>query len=374
MGAALALAMVGLAALGYQIFRLYKSSRAYEWSGTVEAKFVNVGSRRGGRVREVLVREGDDVEAHAGLIVLEAGEIAALRVQAEGQLAEAEATLDRVRAGARSEEIAQAKARASQASAAFQQVRKGARSEQIAAAEARLQAAQARVDKAVSDADRVQRLLQSQAVPRADLDDAQATMRSAISERDALRNVLDELTRGARPEEIRQAAARAQEAREAARMTEAGSRVEDVRAAQAKVTEARGRLEQITVDLSELTIRAPHAARVESLDLRPGDLLAQNATAARLLEPGQLFVRIYVPETQLGYVRPGLRVPISVDSFPGRTFRGVVEFVSSEGEFTPRNLQTADERANHVFAARVRIEEGTDVLRAGMTAVARVRP
>jgi len=83
-------------------------------------------------------------------------------------------------------------------------------------------------------------------------------------------------------------------------------------------------------------------------------------------------VRIYVPETQLGHVAPGLVVPISVDSFPGRSFRGRVESVASQGEFTPRNLQTADERADQVFAARVRIEEGADVLRAGMAALVRV--
>jgi multidrug resistance efflux pump len=107
---------------------------------------------------------------------------------------------------------------------------------------------------------------------------------------------------------------------------------------------------------------------VEALDLRPGDILAPNAPAARLLEPSELYVRIYVPETQIGHVHPGMEVPITVDSFKGRSFRGRVESIASEGEFTPRNLQTADERADQVFATRVRIEEGADVLRAGMAA------
>jgi multidrug resistance efflux pump len=111
---------------------------------------------------------------------------------------------------------------------------------------------------------------------------------------------------------------------------------------------------------------------VEALDLRPGDILQPNAPAARLLEPSELYVRIYVPETQIGHIQPGLQVPIYVDSFPGRAFRGQVESVASEGEFTPRNLQTADERADQVFGARVRIVEGTDVLRAGMAAFVRV--
>jgi HlyD family secretion protein len=65
-------------------------------------------------------------------------------------------------------------------------------------------------------------------------------------------------------------------------------------------------------------------------------------------------------------------VPIYVDTFPGKAFAGRVESVASEGEFTPRNLQTADERADQVFASRIRIESGADVLRAGMAAVIRV--
>jgi multidrug resistance efflux pump len=112
---------------------------------------------------------------------------------------------------------------------------------------------------------------------------------------------------------------------------------------------------------------------VEVLDLRPGDILAANAPAARLLEPAELYVRIYVPETQIGHVQPGLEVPITVDSFPGRSFAGRVESVAHQGEFTPRNLQTADERADQLFATRVRIEQGADVLRAGMAASIRVR-
>ena len=147
---------------------------------------------------------------------------------------------------------------------------------------------------------------------------------------------------------------------------------QDVKSAQGMVDAARGRLQQIDVMLDELTIRAPRAARVESLDLRPGDILAPNAPAATLLEPAELYVRIYVPETQIGHVRPGQQVPIAVDSFPGRAFAGRVESVASEGEFSPRNLQTADERADQVFATRVRIEEGADVLRAGMAAFVRV--
>jgi multidrug resistance efflux pump len=124
--------------------------------------------------------------------------------------------------------------------------------------------------------------------------------------------------------------------------------------------------------IGELTIKSPAAARVESLDLRPGDILAPNAPAAALLEDGQLFVRIYVPETQIGHVHLGDTVPISVDSFSGRTFQGRVEHINARGEYSPRNLQTADQRADQVFAVRIGLVEGKGELRAGMAAAIQV--
>src|SRR5262249_14937904 len=121
-----------------------------------------------------------------------------------------------------------------------------------------------------------------------------------------------------------------------------------------------------------LTIRSPRAARVETLDLRPGDIVAPNGAAATLLEEDQLYVRIYVPETLIGHIHVGDPVPVTVDSFPGRSFQGVVEHINAVGEYPPRTLQTADERADQVFAARVGLKEGRDELRAGMAAFIQV--
>jgi membrane fusion protein YbhG len=123
--------------------------------------------------------------------------------------------------------------------------------------------------------------------------------------------------------------------------------------------------------LKELVVRASVASRVESCDLRPGDILAPNAPAATLLEDDQLYVRIYVPETQVGHLHVGDVVPIRVDSFD-RTWKGKVEFIADHGEYSPRNLQTADERADQVFATRIGLLEGQGELRAGMAATIEV--
>ncbi|HEX2569266.1 MAG TPA: HlyD family efflux transporter periplasmic adaptor subunit [Polyangia bacterium] len=365
----LLLASLGLVYLGY---RFYVGHQPYEWSGTVEARVISVGSRAGGRVKEVRVREGDRVTEGQVLVVLEPGDLEAQRLQAEGQLLQAEANLEKLVKGARPEEIQQAQARAITAQAALQESRAGARHEQIAGADARLRAAQATAEKARTDADRIRKLATSGAATQADLDGVETRLRESTAQRDAAEQTLLELRNGVRQEELRQAQARALEAEANARLVKAGSREEDIKAARGAVEAARGRLQAVETLIDELKIKAPRPSRVEALDLRPGDLLAPSATAATLLEEDQLFVRIYVPETLIGHVKMGQEVPISVDSFPNRQFKGVIEHINAIGEYSPRNLQTADERADQVFATRVGLREGGDVLKAGMAAFIRV--
>ncbi len=317
------LLIVAVALGSYVGFRIRRGHAPLEWSGTVEAHTIEVGSRVGGRVLEVHVREGDDVVAGQPLVTLEKGDLPAQRLIAEGQLAQAKSVLQKV------------------ASRTLPTARRA----ELAEAEARWQAALAQEAKARLDDERAQKLLHSGAGTRMDADNAALALRTATAQVAAQKAQKEAILHG----------------------TPA-----DVRSGEGMVEAAEGRVQQIDVMLDELVIRAPRASRVESLDLRPGDILAPNAPAARLLEPGELFVRIYVPETEIGRIHPGMEVPIFVDSFPGRAFHGRVESVASEGEFTPRNLQTADERADQVFASRVRIEDGADVLRAGMAAFVRV--
>ncbi len=363
--------IVGLGVI-YGGYRLYVSRQPYEWSGTVEGRTIEVGSRAGGRVKEVKVREGAQVKAGDTLVVLEAHDLVAQRMGAEGQLVQAQANLEKMLKGARPEEIEQARARATSATAAFEQTRTGPRKEQIGAATARLAAQEVTVQKTLLDRERMRSLADKGAASRADLDNAEAAWSAAAAQRDALKQTLSELQTGTRHEEVEQAQARAREAQASARMVVSGSRIEDINAARGQVSAAEGKLEQIKVMIDELEIKAPRPARVEALDLRPGDILAPNATAAQLLEDDQLYVRIYVPETLIGKVRPGMEVPVTVDSFPGESFKGVIEHVSSLGEYSPRNLQTADERADQVFATRVGLREGIGKLRAGMAAFIKV--
>jgi HlyD family secretion protein len=307
---------------GYRAWEKHKEGLPLEWSGTVEAYTVTVGSRVGGRIKDVLVREGDHVKAGQPLLLLEPGDLLGQELQARGQVGQAQANAAKVASHG-----------------------EGPRAQEIAGARSRLEAQEAAVQKAQQDLKRAETLVEQKVETQRTLDDARTGLRNASAQRDALRSAVEELLRGT---------------------------PQDVKAAQGALDAAQGRLQQIQSMLDELTIRAPRDARIETLDLRPGDILGVNAAAAKLLEPGQLFVRIYVPETQMGHIKEGLVVPVYVDTFPGRAFKAQVEAVSGVGEYTPRNLQTEDERADQVFAARLRIDEGTDVLRAGMAAFARV--
>jgi len=115
-------------------------------------------------------------------------------------------------------------------------------------------------------------------------------------------------------------------------------------------------------------VEAPANSVVEVVSVRPGDLLTPNQPVARLLEKDQIWVRIYIPEPQLGLVKVGQPAKIAVDTFPKAAFAGVIEQINSEGEFTPRNIQSRDERANQVFGVKVRIDNREGKLKPGMSA------
>src|SRR5207244_13331223 len=95
---------------------------------------------------------------------------------------------------------------------------------------------------------------------------------------------------------------------------------------------------------------------LEAVSVRPGDLTTPNQTVAKLLELDQIWVRIYVPEPQLGLVKVGQRAKLRVDTFPNRTFDGVVEQINAQCEFTPRNIQSRDERNHQMFGVKVGLD------------------
>ena len=150
-----------------------------------------------------------------------------------------------------------------------------------------------------------------------------------------------------------------------------GSRREDRDGAQAALARQEAQLAYLERQRQELTVTAPAAGRIESFDLRPGDLVAPNQPVATLLEPNELWVRVYVPETELGHVQVGQAARIRVDSFPQRDFAGRVVEIRHRAEYLPRNVQTLDQRADQVFGVKVAITPAPE-LKPGMAAFVRL--
>jgi len=329
-------------------------------SGTVEARNIRVGSKIGGRIDKVLVREGDPVEAGQVLITFDEKELAA-------SLAQSRATAEKARRGYRPEEIAEARAAAAQAKAEYDQRRNGYRQEDIDAAQADLDRANADEVRARLDAQRYDALAEKDLVSKQQRDTADANWKMALAQQANFRHKLDQLHRGYRPEEIAASEARYRQTQATLEKLENGNRVEDISAAKAALAydEARFRERQVL---------APAAASIEVLDVRPGDLIAPNTPVATLLERDQIYVRIYIPETQIGRVHLGQKAQIRVDSFPNQVFDGTVEQINQQAEFLPRNVQTVEERVHQVFGVKVRIDDTSHRVRAGMAADVTLAP
>jgi HlyD family secretion protein len=141
-------------------------------------------------------------------------------------------------------------------------------------------------------------------------------------------------------------------------------------ASQMKINQARAQLADIEAQLAEMQVVAPSDCVVEVLSVKVGDILVPpfNQEVATLLLPEHLWVRVYVPEPWLGKIKIGDQVRVRVDSFPGKDFPGVVEQVNRQAEFTPRNVQTVEDRIRQVFGVKIRLPNNDDRLRAGMSA------
>lgn len=149
-----------------------------------------------------------------------------------------------------------------------------------------------------------------------------------------------------------------------------GNRPEDIASARAGVLEQEGQLAYLERQREELVVRAPADGVVQTIDLRPGDLVSANQGIVTILEPSEIWVRVYVPEPQLGLVRLNERMAISVDTYPGRTFPGKVVEIRSQSEYTPRNVQTLEQRGDQVFGVKIAIDP-TPELKPGMAATVR---
>jgi multidrug resistance efflux pump len=336
--------------------------------GTVEVQEVRLGPKIGGRVEAVFIREGDLVQPGQVLVQLEAPELEAQCDQWLARVQALSAALERTRNGARAEEREAAEATAVAALARYERLKAGSRTEDIRQAEAELRREEATLTWARKELNRTQWLFSRDASKTADYDSALAEDGRSVARVAAARARLDLLIAGSRKEDLDEAAAELKRTRANALLLQHGNRYEDIAEAEATLAEARGKLHEVEAQLREASLRAPEQAVVEVLSVRKGDVVTPSQTIVRVLRADDLWVKVYVPETELGRVRLGQKVEVSVDGYPGKRFAGTIEQIASESEYTPRNVQSADERQHQVFGIKVRVANPDGLFKSGMAA------
>ncbi len=340
--------------------------RGLRYSGTVEFPDVEVGSLVGGRVEHVLVQEGDEAQAEQVLVELDPQEWQGNLDEATALAETTQRELELLQAGTRKEDVARAEAETTRRKLLYEVVKQGARPEEIAAAEQDVKRTEAKLTEATKEVDRLKGLVRRQVEPAASLDPAVRALDTAQAENEAARQHLLLLQHGNRPEEVeaaRQAWVAADEHRKA---LVAGPRPEEIAAKKATLEAARARIRVAQTHLKELTIKAPGACFVQTLDLRAGDLLKAGAPVAVLLLEQEPWIVVYVPEGDLAKVhlgQPARVVPDGADPLSGE-----VRWISRRAEYTPRNVQTREERVTQVFAVKVVITGDAGALKDGMWA------
>jgi HlyD family secretion protein len=306
---AVAIAALATAAFATAACRPKVDPNFVKLNGRLEAPTVDLAPKVAGRVVEVKVKEGDRVKTGDLLVKLDLGETAL--------------AVERDRRGLESSQ------------ARYQDLEAGSRGSEIKAAEQEVADRRAALELAKPELERQQILLSKKVgsprdvdVARANLDRAEANLK--MSEEKL--GLLHEGTRSWQKEQARR-----------------------------DVDRARTVLKQSETTAGEADIRAPADGVILHRIAEPGLLLSPSQPALTMAFTGRLYVRTFIPETKLGAVRTSQAATVTVDSFPGRSFPAHVTEISPDAEFTPKPVETREERVNQVYAAKVDLDAGWNV-------------
>jgi HlyD family secretion protein len=276
-----------------------------EASGTVEATEADLGFQIPGRLEQITVREGDRLETGEAIAWLDRTELIAAKQMAEAQGEAARARLVELEQGFRTEEIAQGRAA--------------------------LRAAEQRLTDARRELDRTRRLFEGGAVSEQQLEARQTALTLAQSDYESAVERLQILERGPRSEQI---------------------------AAQRSVlAQSQASVARSEAVLQHALVRAPFGGVVTLRHREPGETVPVGAPVVTIMNPDDRWIRIYVPEYQVGRLAIGMAATITADAYDDRTYHGRVVFIADEAEFTPRNVQTTEERVKLVYRVKVQITE-----------------
>lgn len=378
------LALLGAVALvSFYFYSHRESENVLRASGTIEATDVDVSFQIGGRVTEVSAMEGQPVKAGDVVARLSSEELTERvhQIQASleaviSQARQQEATVQ-LRGSVVESQIVQARSQEEASRASVDRVRAGSRPQEVKVAEADLAQAEAQLVQRRADFDRASQLAKEGVIAQQQLDAAQAALRTAEAARDAANQRLALAREGTRREDIAEAEARFKAAQAGVGVAEAGRKEIDLQraaldAAQARERELRAQLEGVKAQLGYTEIRSPLNGVVLTKNVESGEVVSPGTPVVTVANIADLWMNIYIPETQTGLVKLGQEVRVSVDSFPNESFKGAITFVSSESEFTPKTILTQEERIKLVYRAKVSLENTQGRLKPGMQADAEI--
>lgn len=302
-------------------------------SGYVEATEVRVAAEVGGRLLDVKVAEGDRVTAGDIVARIDTADVELAIRRAEAERAQAQAQLALLRAGSRPEDIRQASA-------------------QLQSAQSDVRAAQAELEAASADLERFEGLLRVNAGSVKQRDDARTR-----------RDIAQARVKGAQE--------RAQAASDALARVRAGARPQEIDAATARVAAVDAQIASLQKNASDALVKAPVGGIVTSRLLDTGEMAAPHAPIAVVTDLDHAWANIYVDEQLVPQLKIGQAATIVTDA--GQRLPGTITFISPKAEFTPRNVQTAEERSKLVYRIKITADNTAGVLKPGMPVEAELR-
>lgn len=322
------LALITLSVLGNRY--LNRPTDTITYSGTIEGTDLPVQPELGGRIVELPVREGQMIKAGDIVAKLDDSQAKISLASAKSQQNQAQAKLNDLLGGARVEEIRRLESVVTQAKA------------NLAALEPSL------------------KFEEDNLATNQKLYEGGATSKQIV---DVQQNKLDTLKA-----QYQSVQASVNVAQASVDQAQAGNTQPTIQAQKAAVDIAVQSVKAVELSLSKLTIKSPADGQVLYQHVELGQVVNPGTTLVTILDPKALWLKIYIPEAKLGQVKVGGVASLVVDSYPGKTFKGQIQYISNQAEFTPKNVQTKEERTTTVYAVKLSITEGQDQLKAGMPA------
>lgn len=346
-------------------------------SGNIEMTEVDVAFKTAGKLAERSVDEGDRVQRGQVVARLDRDQLTQQREAAAAAVELAKAQLMQAQTAAKyqreamSAEVQARTADLEAMQAKLRELKTGSRPEEIREARAALSAGEAEFARARNDWERAQRLYKDDDIATAQYDQARSRFEAAQAQVQQIRERLKLVETGPRTEVIEAQSSQVQRARAAVRQAQASSlevqrREQEIAARRADLERAQAQLALIETQLQDTVAQAPAGGIVLTKSADPGEVLAPGTTVLTIGDLEHPWVRGYIGERDLGRVKIGSPVKVSTDARPGKIYNGRISFIASEAEFTPKQIQTHEERVKLVYRVKIDVENPNGELKSNM--------